>query len=107
MASRTSLRAVRRSLFDVGDLLGGALRVAFDEASGQFGFEDDDREGVAEDVVKVAGDAFAFGYSGEVEVFFLGQAELVVGASLFGEKDVAGADDEDEEDGDETLGHPM
>ena len=53
-------------LFDVGDLLGGALRIAFDQASGELGFEDDDGEGVAEDVVEIAGDAFAFGYGGEL-----------------------------------------
>ena len=29
--------------FDVGDLLGGALRVAFDQASGEFCFQHDDR----------------------------------------------------------------
>ena len=37
--------------FYVGDLLGGALRVAVDEAAGELGFEDDDGESVAEDVV--------------------------------------------------------
>ena len=48
-------------LFYFGDLLGGACGVAFDEAAGEFGFEDDDGESVAEDVVEIAGDAFAFG----------------------------------------------
>ena len=47
------------------------MRVAFDETAGEFGFEDDDGEGVAEDVVQVAGDAFAFGDGGELFDLFL------------------------------------
>ncbi len=70
-----------------GDLLGGACGVAFDEAPGELGFEDDDGESVAEDVVEIAGDAFAFGDGGESDVFFLGDAEFGVGASLLGEED--------------------
>ena len=72
-----------------------------DEAAGELGFEDDDGECVAEDVVEVARDAFAFGDGGELLVFFLGGAELAVGALLLGEEDIAAADDEHEEDGHE------
>ena len=61
-------------LFYIGDLLGCTLWVAFDEPAGEFGLKDDDGEGVSENVVEVAGDAFAFGYGGEGYVLFLGEA---------------------------------
>ncbi len=51
-----------------------------DEAAGELGFEDDDREGVAEDIVEVAGDALALGDGGELYIFRLGAAEFGVGA---------------------------
>ena len=74
MASRTSARAVRAvrstSAISAGCTLRGR---AFDKAAtGELGFEDDDGECVAEDVVQVAGDALAFGDGGEGDVFFLG-----------------------------------
>ena len=66
--------------FDVGDFGGGAGgfigRAASDETAGELGFEDDDREGVAEDIVEVAGDALALGDGGELYVFGLGAAEF-------------------------------
>ena len=97
-----------RDAFDVGDLGGGAVVVggfvAIDEAAGELSFEDDDGEGVAENVVEIAGDAFAFGDGGEGEVFVLGFAELAIGAALLGEEDVATANDGHEKDGDEGVG---
>jgi hypothetical protein len=52
---------------------------------------------VAEDVVEVACDAFAFGDGGELDVLFLGGAELAVGSLLLGDEGVGGADDCDKE----------
>ena len=71
---------------------------------GKLGLEDDDGERVAEDVMKVAGDAFALGNGSEGDVFFKGGAEFAIGAALLGEVDVAAADDDYEEDGDEGVG---
>ena len=98
MASRTSAEGGAGGVFYVGDFVRGALRVAVDQASGEFGFEDDDGERVAEDVVEIAGDAFALGDGGELDVFFLGGAELAVRALLPGDEDVAAADDEHQDD---------
>ena len=65
---------------DVGYLGGSALEVAvlvvglrgvcLDEAPGELGFEDDDGERMAEDIMEVAGDAFAFRDGGEGDVLF-------------------------------------
>ncbi len=76
----------------------GAVEFALEEAAGELAFEDDDREGVAEDVVEVAGDSFALGDGGEGFDLLLLHAEFAVGLQLLGEEDVAAADDEDEED---------
>ncbi len=71
--------------FDVGDLgSGGAcvgrVRSLLEEAAGELGFEDDDGEGVAEDVVHVARDAFALGEGGEALDLVLGAEEAGAGA---------------------------
>ena len=53
---------------------------------------------MAKDVVEVAGDAFAFGYSGEGFDFFGLHADFAVGAVFLGEMEVGAADDEGEKD---------
>ena len=78
--------------FYVGDFVRGALRVVVHQAAGEFGLEDDDGESVSEDVVEIAGDAFALGDGCELNIFFLGGAELAVHALLTGDEDVAAAD---------------
>ena len=88
-----------RGLFDIGDLLGCALWIAFDQASGEFGLEHDDGESVTEDVMQIAGDAFAFGDGGELLDLFVGHAKLCVGALLPGDEDIARANDEHEKAG--------
>ena len=104
MASRISASAVRAVVSTSAISVAARAGIAGDEAAGEFGFEDDDGEGVAKDVVEVAGDAFALGDGGEGDVFFKGGAEFAIGAALLGEVDVAAADDDDEEDGDEGVG---
>ena len=108
MASRTSASAVRGGAFDVCDFGGCADRVGVrgmvEETAGELGFEDDDGERVAENVMQVAGDAFALGDGGEGYVFFLRGAEQAVGALLLSEEDVAAADDDRDEDGDVGVG---
>jgi len=89
--------------FYVGDFGGGALRVEGDEASGELGFEDDDRERVAEDVVEVAGYALAFGYGGERLIFCLSHEQPGCRALLLADEHVAGADDPDQGDGDDDV----
>ncbi len=58
---------------------------------------------MAEDVVEIAGDAFAFGDGGEGYVLLLGEAEFAVGAFLLSKEDVAATDDEEEEDADDGV----
>ncbi len=62
------------------------------ELAGELGFQRDDGERVAENIMQVAGDAFAFGDGGEVFDFFLGAHEFCAGAFFAGVGEVGGAE---------------
>ena len=95
--------AVPEFALDVTDLGGCARWVKVDETAGELGFEDDQRKGVAEDVVEVACDALPLSERGEGHVLLLGETELAIGAPLLGPEDVAATDDDHEEEGDESV----
>ncbi|WP_433984241.1 hypothetical protein RBB78_04010 [Tunturiibacter empetritectus] len=59
---------------------------------------------MAENVMEVAGNAFAFGDGCQCDIFFLRLAELALGASLFGEEDVAAPDEEEKKDSNKDIG---
>lgn len=61
---------------DVADLLLGALGIRGEQFGSQFRFEDDDREGVAQQVVQIARDTLALGDAGEVLDFLLRAQKL-------------------------------
>jgi hypothetical protein len=52
---------------------------------------------------EIARDAFPFRYSSEYEILLLRGPKFTVGAPLFGEEDIAAADDNYQEDGDEGV----
>ena len=62
-ARRTCASASRATRFDVGDFAPRRHRIAIEQAIGQFGFQRDQRQRVAEQIVQVAADAFALGHA--------------------------------------------
>ena len=67
---------------DFVDLVAGGLRIAVDQAPGQVGLQRHQRQRVAEQVVQVAADAFAFGQRGQPAHFLV--RELQLGALAHG-----------------------
>ena len=89
--------------FYVGDLGGGAGGIERDKAAGQLSLEDDDGKSMAKNIVEVACDTFTFGDSGEREILLLRGAEFAFGALLLRIDDIAPADSDNEEDGNEGV----
>src|ERR1700733_13123022 len=48
-----------RDLLELGDLTGGGVGPRIEEATGELGLERDDRQGVAQQVVQITGEALA------------------------------------------------
>ena len=90
-------------LLDVCHFRDGAVGIERDETAGKFGLEDDNGECMAENIMQVTRNAFALSDGGEGDVLFKSGAELGVGTFLLGEIDVATADDDNEEYGNEGV----
>ncbi|RIH76340.1 hypothetical protein Mterra_03888 [Calidithermus terrae] len=89
---------------DLAHLAGGSSRVALGELGGELGLEGDDREGVAQQVVQVAGDALALGDGRQALVLLGGLHQLALVTFALEGRGVEQADEGGEEHRREEVG---